>query len=81
MKCLQLLIPCQCLLVFSPCELSLPLHTEIYEQVRLVDDLKTNKTHFHIIQCQLNALECQLLLGPVFDSVEPLLAVVCLAIT
>lgn len=34
---------------FSPCEVSVPLHTEIYETVYGVDDLKLNRTHFHII--------------------------------
>lgn len=33
-----------------------------------------------MIECHLHT-ECQLLLGPVFDSTEPLLVVVCLAIT
>lgn len=31
---------------FSPCELAVPLHTEIYERVHGVDDLKPNRTIF-----------------------------------
>lgn len=49
MKCLQLPTLCQCLMVFPPCEVSVPLHTEIYEIVYGVDDLKPNRIHFHII--------------------------------
>lgn len=50
------------------------------ERVKSIEVLPCSRTRLQMTECHLHT-ECQLLLGPVFDSTEPLLVVVCLAIT
>lgn len=50
------------------------------KRVKSIAMLGCSRTRLQMTECHLHT-ECQLLLGPVFDSTEPLLVVVCLAIT
>lgn len=65
------------LFVYSP---SCVLPREEYGRVKSMEMAGCSRTGLEMTECHLHT-GCQLLLGPVFASTEPLLVVVCLAIT